>query len=34
MDTGYLYIVAWPEEWSDISVFKNLQVIRGRMLYK
>ncbi|CAL8380821.1 unnamed protein product [Gadus morhua 'NCC'] len=32
--TGYLYIEAWPEEWSDISVFKNLQVIRGRVLFK
>ena len=34
MYTGYLYIEAWPEEWSDISVFKNLQVIRGRVLFK
>ncbi|XP_028990640.1 receptor tyrosine-protein kinase erbB-2 [Betta splendens] len=32
--TGYLYIDAWPEEWSDLSVFENLKVIRGRMLYK
>ncbi|TNN51700.1 Receptor tyrosine-protein kinase erbB-2 [Liparis tanakae] len=32
--TGYLYIDAWPEEWSNLSVFENLQVIRGRMLYK
>lgn len=31
---GYLYIEAWPEEWSNLSVFKNLRVIRGRMLYK
>uniref|UniRef100_A0A3B4Y5X3 Receptor tyrosine-protein kinase erbB-2 n=1 Tax=Seriola lalandi dorsalis TaxID=1841481 RepID=A0A3B4Y5X3_SERLL len=32
--TGYLYIDAWPEEWTDLSVFENLRVIRGRMLYK
>ncbi|XP_035000975.1 receptor tyrosine-protein kinase erbB-2 isoform X2 [Hippoglossus stenolepis] len=32
--TGYLYIEAWPEEWTDLSVFENLKVIRGRMLYK
>uniref|UniRef100_A0A671YPF9 Receptor protein-tyrosine kinase n=1 Tax=Sparus aurata TaxID=8175 RepID=A0A671YPF9_SPAAU len=32
--TGYLYIDAWPEEWSNLSVFENLKVIRGRMLYK
>uniref|UniRef100_A0A4W6CLS4 Receptor protein-tyrosine kinase n=1 Tax=Lates calcarifer TaxID=8187 RepID=A0A4W6CLS4_LATCA len=32
--TGYLYIDAWPEEWTDLSVFENLKVIRGRMLYK
>lgn len=31
---GYLYIDAWPEEWSNLSVFENLKVIRGRMLYK
>lgn len=31
---GYLYIEAWPEEWSNLSVFENLRVIRGRMLYK
>ncbi|MEQ2161092.1 hypothetical protein GOODEAATRI_006201 [Goodea atripinnis] len=31
--TGYLYIDAWPEEWADLSVFENLKVIRGRMLY-
>uniref|UniRef100_A0A4W6CKX9 Receptor protein-tyrosine kinase n=1 Tax=Lates calcarifer TaxID=8187 RepID=A0A4W6CKX9_LATCA len=30
----YLYIDAWPEEWTDLSVFENLKVIRGRMLYK
>uniref|UniRef100_A0A3B5KT90 receptor protein-tyrosine kinase n=1 Tax=Xiphophorus couchianus TaxID=32473 RepID=A0A3B5KT90_9TELE len=30
---GYLYIDAWPEEWSNLSVFENLKVIRGRMLY-
>lgn len=32
--TGYLYIDAWPEEWTNLSVFENLKVIRGRMLYK
>uniref|UniRef100_A0A8C5HPQ9 Receptor protein-tyrosine kinase n=1 Tax=Gouania willdenowi TaxID=441366 RepID=A0A8C5HPQ9_GOUWI len=32
--TGYLYIDAWPEELMDVSVFENLKVIRGRMLYK
>ncbi|MCI4383939.1 hypothetical protein PGIGA_G00032380 [Pangasianodon gigas] len=32
--TGYLYIEAWPENRSDLSVFENLKVIRGRMLYK
>uniref|UniRef100_A0AAQ5XA83 Receptor tyrosine-protein kinase erbB-2 n=1 Tax=Amphiprion ocellaris TaxID=80972 RepID=A0AAQ5XA83_AMPOC len=31
---SYLYIDAWPEEWTDLSVFENLRVIRGRMLYK
>uniref|UniRef100_A0A8C9ZTN6 Receptor protein-tyrosine kinase n=1 Tax=Sander lucioperca TaxID=283035 RepID=A0A8C9ZTN6_SANLU len=31
---GYLYIDAWPEEWTNLSVFENLKVIRGRMLYK
>ncbi|KAM6897725.1 receptor tyrosine-protein kinase erbB-2 [Xenentodon cancila] len=31
--TGFLYIDAWPEEWTDIRVFENLKVIRGRMLY-
>uniref|UniRef100_A0A673CHP3 Receptor protein-tyrosine kinase n=1 Tax=Sphaeramia orbicularis TaxID=375764 RepID=A0A673CHP3_9TELE len=30
----YLYIDAWPETWTDLSVFENLKVIRGRMLYK
>ncbi|KAF3853576.1 hypothetical protein F7725_014264 [Dissostichus mawsoni] len=32
--TGYLYVDAWPEEWTDLHVFENLKVIRGRMLYK
>uniref|UniRef100_A0A3Q3VZH3 Receptor protein-tyrosine kinase n=1 Tax=Mola mola TaxID=94237 RepID=A0A3Q3VZH3_MOLML len=32
--TGYLYIDAWPQEWTNLSVFENLKVIRGRMLYK
>ncbi|KAJ8245912.1 hypothetical protein GJAV_G00261620 [Gymnothorax javanicus] len=32
--TGYLYIEAWPTNWTDLSVFENLEVIRGRMLYR
>ncbi|XP_076857099.1 receptor tyrosine-protein kinase erbB-2 [Brachyhypopomus gauderio] len=32
--TGYLYIEAWPENSTDLSVFQKLKVIRGRMLYK
>ncbi|KAI1896387.1 hypothetical protein AGOR_G00094260 [Albula goreensis] len=32
--TGYLYIEAWPANWTDLSVFENLEVIRGRMLYR
>uniref|UniRef100_A0A3P8VJK6 Receptor protein-tyrosine kinase n=1 Tax=Cynoglossus semilaevis TaxID=244447 RepID=A0A3P8VJK6_CYNSE len=32
--TGYLYIEGWPEELTDLSVFENLKVIRGRVLYK
>ncbi|KAL0984479.1 hypothetical protein UPYG_G00142050 [Umbra pygmaea] len=31
--TGYLYIDAWPANWNNLSVFENLKVIRGRMLY-
>uniref|UniRef100_A0A3B4GPV7 Receptor protein-tyrosine kinase n=1 Tax=Pundamilia nyererei TaxID=303518 RepID=A0A3B4GPV7_9CICH len=31
---GYLYIDAWPEQWTNLSVFENLKVIRGTMLYK
>ncbi|XP_037547351.1 receptor tyrosine-protein kinase erbB-2 [Nematolebias whitei] len=31
--TGYLYIDAWPEELTNLSVFENLKVIRGRMRY-
>ncbi|XP_064421448.1 receptor tyrosine-protein kinase erbB-2 [Latimeria chalumnae] len=31
--TGYLYIESWPENQTDLSVFENLSVIRGRMLY-
>ncbi|XP_055112515.1 receptor tyrosine-protein kinase erbB-2 isoform X22 [Symphalangus syndactylus] len=31
--TGYLYISAWPDSLSDLSVFQNLQVIRGRILH-
>ncbi|XP_077594825.1 receptor tyrosine-protein kinase erbB-2 [Stigmatopora nigra] len=32
--TGYLYIESWPQDWTDLSAFENLKVIRGRMLYK
>ncbi|XP_053496563.1 receptor tyrosine-protein kinase erbB-2 [Ictalurus furcatus] len=32
--TGYVYFDAWPQNQSDLSVFENLKVIRGRMLYK
>ncbi|KAI2658692.1 Receptor tyrosine-protein kinase erbB-2 [Labeo rohita] len=32
--TGYLYIDTWPDYLLDLSVFENLKVIRGRMLYK
>lgn len=32
--TGYLYIDTWPEYLPDLSVFENLRVIRGKMLYK
>uniref|UniRef100_A0A8C2HKY7 Receptor protein-tyrosine kinase n=1 Tax=Cyprinus carpio TaxID=7962 RepID=A0A8C2HKY7_CYPCA len=32
--TGYLYIDAWPDNLLDLSVFENLKIIRGRMLYK
>uniref|UniRef100_A0A8C1LK41 Receptor protein-tyrosine kinase n=1 Tax=Cyprinus carpio TaxID=7962 RepID=A0A8C1LK41_CYPCA len=32
--TGYLYIDAWPDNLPDLSVFENLKIIRGRMLYK
>ncbi|XP_030077832.1 receptor tyrosine-protein kinase erbB-2 [Microcaecilia unicolor] len=31
--TGYLYIDFWPENLTDLSVFENLQVIRGRVLH-
>ncbi|XP_069338570.1 receptor tyrosine-protein kinase erbB-2 isoform X18 [Eulemur rufifrons] len=31
--TGYLYISAWPDSLPDLSVFQNLQVIRGRVLH-
>uniref|UniRef100_A0A6Q2X9S2 Receptor protein-tyrosine kinase n=1 Tax=Esox lucius TaxID=8010 RepID=A0A6Q2X9S2_ESOLU len=31
--TGYLYIDAWPANWTNLGVFENLKVIRGRMLY-
>lgn len=31
--TGYIYIDSWPEELANLSVFENLRVIRGRLLY-
>ncbi|KAM5272763.1 receptor tyrosine-protein kinase erbB-2 isoform 18-T18 [Ctenodactylus gundi] len=31
--TGYLYISAWPDSLPDLSIFQNLRVIRGRVLY-
>ncbi|XP_075033180.1 receptor tyrosine-protein kinase erbB-2 isoform X2 [Mixophyes fleayi] len=31
--TGYIYIDSWPEELDNLSVFENLLVIRGRLLY-
>uniref|UniRef100_UPI00398E470B receptor tyrosine-protein kinase erbB-2-like n=1 Tax=Pristiophorus japonicus TaxID=55135 RepID=UPI00398E470B len=31
--TGYLYIEAWPQNFTDLKVFENLAVIRGRVLY-
>lgn len=31
---GYIYIDSWPEELANLSVFENLRVIRGRLLYK
>lgn len=32
--TGFLYIAAWPPGMSDLGVFQNLRVIRGRVLHK
>lgn len=32
--TGYLYIEDWPVDMENLSVFENLKLIRGRMLYK
>ncbi|KAL4604785.1 receptor tyrosine-protein kinase erbB-2-like, partial [Arapaima gigas] len=32
--TGYLYVEAWPDTWRNLSVFQNLEIIRGRMLYR
>ncbi|KYO44248.1 receptor tyrosine-protein kinase erbB-2 isoform B [Alligator mississippiensis] len=31
--TGFLYIESWPESLTDLSVFQNLRVIRGRVLH-
>ncbi|KAJ7984445.1 hypothetical protein DPEC_G00354910 [Dallia pectoralis] len=31
--TGYLYVDAWPANWTTLGVFENLKVIRGRMLF-
>ncbi|XP_038634544.1 receptor tyrosine-protein kinase erbB-2 isoform X1 [Scyliorhinus canicula] len=30
--TGYLYIEAWPRNFTDLNIFENLVVIRGRVL--
>lgn len=34
LPAGYLYISAWPDSLPDLSVFQNLQVIRGRILHE
>ncbi|XP_064409383.1 epidermal growth factor receptor isoform X2 [Latimeria chalumnae] len=31
--TGFLFLQAWPENASDLSVFENLEIIRGRTKY-
>ncbi|KAM9701246.1 melanoma receptor tyrosine-protein kinase-like, partial [Menidia menidia] len=31
--TGYLLISAWPQNFSSLSVFENLEVIRGRITF-
>uniref|UniRef100_A0A4W3I8A0 Receptor protein-tyrosine kinase n=1 Tax=Callorhinchus milii TaxID=7868 RepID=A0A4W3I8A0_CALMI len=31
--TGYLYIEAWPQNWTDLGLFEKLSVVRGRVLY-
>ncbi|XP_068119079.1 receptor tyrosine-protein kinase erbB-2 [Hyperolius riggenbachi] len=31
--TGYIYIDSWPQELSNLSIFENLRIIRGRFLY-
>ncbi|XP_035309197.1 epidermal growth factor receptor isoform X4 [Cricetulus griseus] len=28
--TGFLLIQAWPENWTDLHAFENLEIIRGR----
>ncbi|KAK5877707.1 hypothetical protein CesoFtcFv8_025187 [Champsocephalus esox] len=28
--TGFLVIQSWPENWTSLSVFENLEIIRGR----
>ncbi|XP_048416453.2 receptor tyrosine-protein kinase erbB-2 isoform X2 [Stegostoma tigrinum] len=32
--TGYLYIEAWPQNFTDLNIFENLAVIRARVLYR
>ncbi|XP_055512726.1 LOW QUALITY PROTEIN: receptor tyrosine-protein kinase erbB-2 [Leucoraja erinacea] len=31
--TGYLYIEAWPQNFTSLKAFENLATIRGRVLY-
>ncbi|XP_069763300.1 receptor tyrosine-protein kinase erbB-2-like [Narcine bancroftii] len=31
--TGYLYIEAWPQNFTNLKAFENLAIIRGRLLY-
>uniref|UniRef100_A0A3Q2SU24 Receptor protein-tyrosine kinase n=2 Tax=Fundulus heteroclitus TaxID=8078 RepID=A0A3Q2SU24_FUNHE len=32
--TGYLVITSWPENMTSLSVFENLEIIRGRSTYQ
>uniref|UniRef100_A0A4W3HM46 Receptor protein-tyrosine kinase n=1 Tax=Callorhinchus milii TaxID=7868 RepID=A0A4W3HM46_CALMI len=33
ISSGYLYIEAWPQNWTDLGLFEKLSVVRGRVLY-